>query len=173
MLYWVGKHDSKHICPQVCRWPCFLAFKTFLLCCSSKAEEVEFSLWVHGGVRLWVFCCRKAVKEQPSLLFLSSLLFQEDSLVLMLLWWLDMRLKGAEVEAGVGELVASRQTFALLCTVQAAQMYLHYGRVVPKSSFECRLISWVDSDEGINIYSARSSKLYCTFIFLIQVTLKD
>lgn len=86
---------------------------------------------------------------------------------------LDMRLKGAEVAAGLGELVASKQTFALLCTVQAAQIYLHHGRVVPKSSFECRLISWVDSDEGINIYRARSSKLYCTFIFLIQVTLKD
>lgn len=140
----MSKHDSKPIWSQVCQWPHFQAFKTFLLQC--KAEEMEFMFIFESSVaeRLW----RCSI--------LSKWCF---SYVLLL--------------GGLGELAVPKQMFALLCTVQAAQVSLHSRRVVPKSSFECLLISWVDSEEDVNVYSARPSKLYRTFVLLSQATSED
>lgn len=97
---------------------------------------------------------------------------------------LDMKVKGTErlsksffshvlLLSGLGELAISKQTFAPFCTIAAAQMSLHNRRVVPKFSFECLVISWIYSNDGIDVYSARPRKLYCTFLFLSQTNLED
>lgn len=108
-------------------------------------------------------CCRKAMKmqhtaaplqEYPFPVILSPLL----SFRRMVYCWkcgdsLDMRLKGTErlSKRSFSYILflwswrtLSKQISALLCTLQTTQLSLHNRSLVPKSGFECTVISWVD-----------------------------